>query len=123
MKTIAVIAMIAGSLALTGCLQDQSTTPFGKYKSQDDFGVMFFKDDGTFHYKFAAKFDFYNASNLPPRRGTFRVNDTGEIDILTIEKGDRAFRIQWYPESNSFDLIRTEPNGTLPSKARYKKDG
>ena len=115
--------MIACNLALTGCLQDQPTTPSGKYKSQDDFGVMFFKDDGTFYYKFAAKFDFYDASNLPPRRGTFRVNDASEIEILTIEKGDRAFRIQWYPESNSFDLIRTEPNGTLPSKATYKKGG
>ncbi len=86
-------------------------------------GVFVFRSDGVFGYKFAAMFDFYDQNNLPPERGHWNLKSDGTPEIHLDDSGANKFLIEWHPNENSFDLIRLETNGTLPTKAHYERRG
>jgi hypothetical protein len=122
MKSIAPM-LIGLAVVLTGCLNMSFVAPSGKYVSAEDFGVMYFQSDGTLHYVFASKTDFYDAKNLPPEKARWFLNTVGEVEVAELKEGEPEFRLEWHHRRDSFDLIRTQPNGTLPRKARYEKKG
>ena len=115
--------LIGLAVVLTGCLNMSFVAPSGKYVSAEDFGVMYFQSDGTLHYVFASKTDFYDAKNLPPEKARWFLNTVGEVEVAELKEGEPEFRLEWHHRRDSFDLIRTQPNGTLPRKARYEKKG
>ena len=110
---------------LAGCLNFNADfiAPNGKYTSKDDFGVIIFKADKSLHYVFAAKFDFFDGANLPRKKATWFSNTAGNLEVVGIAEDEPKFHIVWYPKTDSFDLIRDEPAGTLPRIAHYERKG
>ncbi len=114
-------ALVGLAVVLTGCLNTSFVSPSGKYVSAEDFGVMYFQRGGMLHYVFASKTDFYDAKNLPPMKARWFLNTVGELEVAALKEGEPEFRLEWHPRRDSFDIIRIQPNGTLPRKARYEK--
>ena len=123
MKSVFRIAVAClAILAVASCATPSQRAPKGKYYSKDDVGIVVFREDGVFGYKFAVKFDFYNVDHLPSNQGRFRLNSTGGLDLDLSQKEQWAFRIEWHAQDDSFDLIRLDQNGTLPMRAHYVRD-
>jgi hypothetical protein len=47
------------------------------------------------------------------------LNSTGGLELEFSQKEKWKFRIEWHQRDDSFDLIRTEKNGTLPMRVHY----
>lgn len=93
----------------------------GRYTSEDDKGVLVFRPDGVFGYKFAAIFDFYSEENLPPLQGRYRVGG-GRIELSDLPAGEHKFKLEIRDGGRSLLLIRQERNGSLPDRAWYRKE-
>ena len=94
--------------------------PSGKYESDDDQGVIVFRADGVFGYKFAVMFDFFNLDHLPSTQGRYSMNSNGRLEIHGLDQEDLRFRVVWHPTEDSFEVIRLEKDGTLPKLAHYE---
>ena len=117
-----ILRVFVALFAVAACTTSDQLAPKGKYYSKDDEGIVVFREDGVFGYKFAVKFDFYNADHLPSDQGRFHLDSTGGLELEFSQKEKWEFRIEWHQRDDSFDLIRTEKNGTLPMRAHYVRD-
>jgi hypothetical protein len=115
----AVLAVLVGGLA--GCSKFGTGSPKGKYVSSEDQGVIVFRDDGVFGFKFGTMVDSYDESRLPPNQGTFYVDPTGILVIKVYDRKEPRFRLDWHPYTDSVDVIRLQVNGDLPPISHYEK--
>ena len=115
-------------LAVASCAQPPKDLPEpppgtlrGVYDSNDDFGVLVFRSDGAFGYKFAAHLAFaYTEDNLPPHRGQYFVEPGGEIRMGGVLGEEAPFTMKLSEDKKTILLTRA-PDGTLPLKATYRR--
>jgi hypothetical protein len=121
-------------LAAANCTQapKQKTEPppealEGTYYSDDDQGVLVFRSDGTFGYKFAAHLAVvYNEGNLPPDRGSYVLLPDGAVKVTGDLGAEVPFALQVSKDKSMIVLTRAtagpESYGLgLPAKAKYTK--
>jgi hypothetical protein len=106
---------------LAGCGHGDPTKLSGKYTTQDGFGVLVFRPDGTFGYSFATKFDFYDTHNLPPRRAQYRVELAGRMQVLGLPAEEPHFTLELQDAGKSIRLISQEKAGYVPKTETYYK--
>jgi hypothetical protein len=122
MKSAARSAILVGIGILVGCVAIKPNGPIGKYSSRDDYGVIVFSSDGTFHYVFATKVDFFDDTHLPRNQAKWYLDSAGKLVVEGLRPGEPQFHFEWHPQENVFYLMRDQPEGTLPLKALYVKD-
>ena len=113
--------LAAVCLVLVGCVHNDPTKLSGKYTSQDGFGVLVFRCDGTFGYSFATKFDFYDTHNLPPRQAQYRLGLDGHAQVFGLLPGYAPFTLEVQDGGKSLLLMAQETNGCLPETEIYYK--
>ena len=121
MSRVHAASIVFVALLAAACASRAPARLHGMYVSQDDFGVLVFREDGMFGYMFPSKHEFYSEDRLPPNRGRYRFLDDSHVEVFELPDGEPGFSIETRDHGKTLVLTRAQPDGTLPTSAVYRQ--
>jgi hypothetical protein len=104
--------------SLVSFAQQPLTNLKGSYTSNEDFGILVFRQDGVFGYKIPSKHLFYSEDNLPPNQGHYRIVDSKRVEFIDPPQSKVPFTIEIQEQGQTLLLVRLD--GAKPTKAIYR---